>query len=539
MSSTYARLIRALVVLTIVGTTVAGTPAAGYARVMAQTSEATATMAVTQDSAPPDFADIDAYVQRELDKMHIPGGAVGIVEGDQTLHLQNFGEADDDGRLVTSSTPFKIGSVSKSFTALAVMQLVDQGLISIDDPVQAYLPWFRVADDSASKKITVRQLLNQTSGFSTAAGMTWTFTEDTSDDALENVVHEAKSVELSSTPGEKYQYSNLNYTTLGLIVQTVSGEPYEEYVLDHILKPLKMTHSHAYLSDAEADGLATGHQFWFDRRRSGGGLVNNRATTPAGLLTASVEDMTHYLIANLNAGRYGDAQVLSPASVSLLHDGAAKMSEHASYAMGWIAGELHDIPVLAHNGDTGDFHATMVLQPERKLGVVVLMNGANDLDAGMDRIADGVMAKLLGVAPPKPVGTASNLPLLLVDAFVILILLQVLAAVRSMVLLRRWGRPSSSQRHGRRWIAGRVAVAGVISLMWAVFTLLILPPALGMPWQVLTHVDMGWPVIITGVIALAWGAIAKPGIAIGAVLRARARARAAAPPDPALRIGAP
>jgi CubicO group peptidase (beta-lactamase class C family) len=494
-------------------------------------------MAMTEGAGPPDFADIDAYVQRELDKMHIPGAAIGIVEGDQALHLQSFGEADDDGRLVTTSTPFKIGSTSKSFTAVAVMQLVEQGRIKLDDPVQAYLPWFRVADEESSRRITVRELLNQTSGLPTAAGMTWAFTTDTRESALETVVRDAKSVKLSSAPAEKYQYSNLNYTTLGLIVQVVSGESYERYVQEHIFEPLKMTHAHAFLSDAEADGLATGHQFWFGRPRSGGGMANNRATTPAGLLTASVADMTHYLIAHLNAGRYEGAQVLSPASMSVLHDGAAKMSEHAAYAMGWIAGELHDIPVLGHNGDTGDFHTTMVLQPERRLGVVVLMNGANDLDAGMDRIADGIMAKLLGVAPPKPIGVTSNLPLLLVDGLAILILLQVLAAVRSIILLRRWGRPSS-QRHGRRWIVGRVVVAGVVSLVWALFALLILPPALGMPWQILLHVDMGWPVIITGVIALVWGALAKPGIAVGTLVRTRTRARAAAPSDPALRIGA-
>jgi hypothetical protein len=171
----------------------------------------------------------------------------------------------------------------------------------------------------------------------------------------------------------------------------------------------------------------------------------------------------------------------------------------------------------------------MVLQPDRKWGVVVLMNGANDLDPGMDRIADGIMAKLLEVAPPKPVGLTANVALMLVDALGILILLQMLAAVRSIVLLRRWGRESPARRYGRRWVVIRVVVGGGISLIWAAFALLILPPALGMPWQVVTHVDMGWPVIVTGVIALVWGAIVKPGLAIGALVRTRAGATT--PPD--------
>ncbi len=118
----------------------------------------------------PDFATIDSYIQAQLDEARIPGLALGIVQGDQIVHLKGFGKANDSGGAVTPQTPFLLGSLSKSFTALAVMQLVEAGKIELDAPIARYLPWFRVADPVASARITVRQLLNQTSGISTDTG---------------------------------------------------------------------------------------------------------------------------------------------------------------------------------------------------------------------------------------------------------------------------------------------------------------------------------------------------------------------------------
>jgi CubicO group peptidase (beta-lactamase class C family) len=135
-----------------------------------------------------DFARIDAYVQAQLDESRMPGLALGIVQGDQVVHLQGFGKADDSGRAVTPQTPFIIGSTSKSFTALAVMQLVEAGKIQLDAPVRQYLPWFRVADTSASAAITIRQLLNQTSGLSTDTGRSLLVGSET--DTLEQAVRD-------------------------------------------------------------------------------------------------------------------------------------------------------------------------------------------------------------------------------------------------------------------------------------------------------------------------------------------------------------
>src|SRR5919202_4864592 len=107
---------------------------------------------------------INGYLTARLRAARIPGLALGIVKGDQIVYLKGYGRADSSGRPVTPQTPFLIGSISKSFTSLAVMQLVEAGKVELNGPVQRYLPWFRVADPQASAQITVRQLLNQTSG---------------------------------------------------------------------------------------------------------------------------------------------------------------------------------------------------------------------------------------------------------------------------------------------------------------------------------------------------------------------------------------
>ena len=109
---------------------------------------------------------IDAYVEEQMHRLHIPGASLAIVEGDQIVHLRGFGHARPGGEAPTPQTPFFIGSLTKSITALAVMQLVEAGKVELDAPVQRYLPWFRVADPEASAQMTVRHLLNQTSGLS-------------------------------------------------------------------------------------------------------------------------------------------------------------------------------------------------------------------------------------------------------------------------------------------------------------------------------------------------------------------------------------
>jgi CubicO group peptidase (beta-lactamase class C family) len=121
------------------------------------------------DAAAP-YGAIDAYVEKQMRRLKIPGVSLAIVEGDEIVHLRGFGRSRPGGEPPSPHTPLPIASLTKSFTALAVMQLVEAGKIELDAPVQRYLPWFQVADPQASAQMTVRHLLNQTSGLPTSAG---------------------------------------------------------------------------------------------------------------------------------------------------------------------------------------------------------------------------------------------------------------------------------------------------------------------------------------------------------------------------------
>jgi len=126
--------------------------------------------AASVSSTIPNRHAIDAYVTAQMQRLHIPGVALGIVHQNQVVYTQGYGVADPAGRSMTAHTPFVLASISKSFTALAIMQLVEQGKITLDAPVQRYIPWFQVATPGASSQITIRNLLTHTSGLSPYLG---------------------------------------------------------------------------------------------------------------------------------------------------------------------------------------------------------------------------------------------------------------------------------------------------------------------------------------------------------------------------------
>ena len=220
---------------------------------------------LSQVASEPDFAAIDTYLERQMAELRIPGLALGIVQGDQVVHLKGFGVADPAGRAVTPQTPFILNSISKSFAALAIMQWVEQGQIELDAPVQRYLPWFQVADANAAAQITVRQLLNHTSGLPESAAYPDLARPAATAETLEERVRRLHDTQLNRPVGTTFEYTDANYDVLGLIVQTVAGQPYTAYVQQQILAPLGMVRSQSTRSDAlpptwrpaTARGLAT------------------------------------------------------------------------------------------------------------------------------------------------------------------------------------------------------------------------------------------------------------------------------------------
>lgn len=456
-------------------------------------------------AAEPDFATIDSYIDAQMREQRIPGLALGIVHGDEIVHLKGFGIANPNSAPVTAQTPFSIGSLTKSFTALAITQLVEADKLDLDMPVQRYLPWFRVADPAASAQITLRHLLNHASGLPRTLETQY---ENRADEGAATL--EARLRSLSTTPLERplgsYGYSNAGYQVLAMVIQQVTGQSYEAYVRQHIFEPLAMQQSFTSLAAANEHGMATGYHYWFGMPVAAE-LPAYRVGPGNGGLFASAEDMAHYLIAHLNQGPFGTATVLSPAGIAELHRPAvARTPEAGFYAMGWSVQTADRRTTLAHSGQSYNYLAKMMIVPEAQWGVVVLQNAQYTVklqisgDSSQDRIADGVMSMLLGSPLPQPQSTTTLL--LIYAGFALLIGIQLLELGRSVVVLRRWRAHPEQRPHSSWALIWRIGAPLVLSLGWAVVTLIILPLSVGqdVAYQI---PDLSATLLASGVIALA------------------------------------
>lgn len=304
-------------------------------------------LAVILSQAP----EMPTWVQEVQSEARLPGLAVAVLppEGDPRFFSSGV---DADGAPVTEHTVFAIGSLSKSFTAFAVMLLVERGALSIDAPASKWIP-------ELDERITVRHLLHQTSGFSGSEGF-WL-----KGGTLAHRVAALKDVSLRFEPGRAHQYSNANYDALGLVVERVSKKPFATFLRDEVLAPLKLDE---VWSASEKPSWPDGHQDWF-------GLISvrraadewNTANTPSGGLFATAHGLAGWLRVHRDA-----KQLLSPKGYKALH--TVGTDETSSYAMGWTKRTLNNQPMLVHSGQTGEFTSTMVLLPKTGLATLALAN---------------------------------------------------------------------------------------------------------------------------------------------------------------------
>lgn len=454
-------------------------------------------------SAP--YEAIDGYIEGLMRRLHIPGAALAIIAGDQVVHPRGFGRARPGGVPPTPQTPFFIGSLTKSFTALAVMQLVEAGKVELDAPVQRYLPWFRLADPKASGQITVRHLLNQTSG------LPYSFVlPDFSDrpDATERHVRSLSGLKLTRSVGSKCEYSNMNYDILGLIVEAASGESYAGYLQRHIFDPLEMRCSTASQDEARLNGLAMGHRHWFSLPFPAPNLPISRASLPSGQLISCAEDMAHYLIAHLNGGCYGDVQILSAAGMDALHRGEMDYIvmgiNSGKYGMGWMEIDLGQTKTYSHSGNVPDFSAFMALIPEQKTAVVLLLNAdPYGLPPLTEEIGMGLTALLAG---QKPAPFRLDFIQWIMRLLPLIPLLQVVDIITSMQRFIRWRKNS--------------ALRPSPGLMWRQHILLSLAPNLGLAailgflksagllrYLNLFNPDLAWIARVSGSIGGLWAVL--------------------------------
>ena len=482
--------------------------------------------------AGPDFAAIDTYIQRQMTDDHLPGVSLAITHQDQIVHLVGFGVADPSGQPMTAQTPMLIGSLSKSFTALAIMQLAEAGRIDLDAPVQHYLPWFCAAPQQGrvgpppaslsggevSSLITIRHLLNQVSGFSRLSGEKMVADGDTSDSALERNVRALSLEHLDRAVGSSFEYSNANYIVLGMVIQAVSGQSYGAYIQEHIFNPLEMNNSFTSQVEAQAHGFSTGFRQWFGFPVASGSLPYPRGLVPAGYLISSAEDLGHYLIAQLNQGHYKGFSILSPQGIEIYHmpavtaapEGYHKLSS-GSYAMGWYVMELNGIPVITHDGDTPSFHADMILIPGGNWGIAFLVN-TNTVLLGDDirNLAAGV-ASLLEGQHPTPTPT-NYIPVFLYIFMIGFLVFEIFNLTRLAATWRQAPKIPVPSHTFRFWfrpcILPLLMGLTVASWMWIAMPIMF---QASWPVMLLHQPDLSWIILLGGGLAL-FNGILRSGV---------------------------
>ncbi|MFB9905745.1 serine hydrolase domain-containing protein [Allokutzneria oryzae] len=396
-----------------------------------------------------DPAAVDRYVEEYAENAAYPGVAVAITKGDRVVHLAGYGTVST-GAGTTSRTRMPIGSVSKSFTALAVLQLADRGALDLDAPVRRYVQDFEVADPR-SESITVRHLLSNTSGITDR-----TLPEKSLDQPASpaEAVTRAHRATLATAPGTAYRYTNTNFHLAARVVERVSGEPYAEYLRRHVFEPAGMRDTTAITTvprDLPGD-VAKGHIHAYGL--SVPATEPDRFVAGADDVITTAEDMAKWLIVHNNGGRTADGvQLVSARAVSAMH---APYSPQWTYGLGWQESNGR----VRHNGVWFTFTAGQLLLPSG-YGVAVLTNSGLALgNEGTTAIEDGIAAVLEGGQPDS-----SSTRSLVESVLAALTLLSLVLGVRNLRRTVRWSaRPLPTWQRVLRLAPRAVPLVVLLSL---------------------------------------------------------------------------
>jgi CubicO group peptidase (beta-lactamase class C family) len=334
--------------------------------------------APTANAAPSLNADdlgafLDGIVPQELARENIAGAVVSVVKDGKVLFAKGYGYSDVKKKTPVSPTDtlFRPGSISKLFTWTAVMQLVEQGKLDLDRDVNDYLD-FKIPP-TYPKPITLRNIMTHTAGF-----------EET---AQELFVGSAKDLKPHGTylrehlperifpPGTTPAYSNYGATLAGYIVQRVSGEDFFDYIDEHILKPLGMTHTtfRQPLPESLKPMMSEGYSLATDPAKH----FEYVEAAPAGSASATAMDMTHFMLAHLQEGRYEGAQILRPVTVQLMHSRQFEnLPTMNAMCLGFYEETRNGHRIIGHGGDTEYFHSDLHLIPDENIGFFVSYNSA-------------------------------------------------------------------------------------------------------------------------------------------------------------------
>lgn len=360
--------------------------------------------------------DLVALLDTATRENHVPGAAVAVSDGDQVIELATGVLNLNTGVAATPDSLFQIGSITKTLTATLTMQLVEAGLVDLDEPVRTYVPELTVSDPAAAEAVTVRQLLAHTSGLPGDV-----FTDfGRGDDTVLRYVEGLKDHDQMHEPGAMFSYCNAGYSVLGLMIQRIRGLPsWEAALREHLIAPLGLTHVAALAEEALLFRTAVGH---VPGGADGGQRVAPiwqlpRSSAPAGASTcARARDLLAFARVHMNGGLAQDGtRILSGDSVAAMQEQQVALPGSGNLlGNGWGLGfTLIDRPggrVVGHDGGTIGQRSRMRFAPDKGVAYAVLTNGGDALPV-FEAVERAVFGTLAGIeaqgrdTPPDPAFT--------------------------------------------------------------------------------------------------------------------------------------
>ncbi len=338
------------------------------------------------------------FVPQVMNRKGVPGVVVGILHEGET-YTAGFGVTNADHPLpVTDETLFQIGSITKTFTATAIMRLVEMGRLELDATVRMYVPHFKVADETASSQVTIRHILTH------MVGWFGDFFHDTGagDDALSKYVADMIHLEQLAPFNSIWSYNNAGFYLAGHVIEVVTGKRYETALKELVLEPLGLEHSFFDPGDIMTYRFAVGHNVGDEGTQVARPWPLPRAAYPAGGITCSVHDLLCYARFHLGNGTMEDGtRLLTPESLSLMQTTQAPIWKHETCGLAWFLKVADGTRQVMHRGNTIGQASLLMLLPAHNFAVAVFTN-ADQGGFVIDDVTRWALKHYLEIESPKP-----------------------------------------------------------------------------------------------------------------------------------------
>ena len=322
---------------------------------------------------------LDIYINREIKRWNLPGLAIAIIKDGKVIVMKGYGYSDVIKKTpVTENTEFQIASNSKAFTGTSLALLQHYGKLNLDDKVKKYLPYFKMKDNYLTENITIRDALSHRIGYETFQTdfINWASTKNRKQ-LIENMVNASPKFGFR----EKYGYCNMGFVTAGEIIPAVTDTTWDDYVKYHYFNPLGMVNTHTnYQTFMSSENASKAYTLLK------GALYEIKPSNidnigPAGSITSTVNDLSKWVIMQLNDGNFNGKQIVPKSVIEetrksnmITGDGRGKGNHFRTYGLGWFLKDKFGKKVILHEGGAFGFLSKTVLVPEDNFGFVILTN---------------------------------------------------------------------------------------------------------------------------------------------------------------------